>query len=346
LVENRLQDALYQVEELKNKLQAENMYLQEEIKLNSNFEEIIGKSKQVREVLNKVEQVAPTDSTVLVLGETGTGKELIARAIHGISKRKHRPLVKVNCAALPPNLIESELFGHERGAFTGAISRKIGRFELADGGTLFLDEVGDLPLELQVKLLRVLQEGEFERVGSSRTISIDVRIIAATNREIEKAIEVGKFREDLFYRLNVYPIEVPPLRERRDDIPLLINHFVNKISKRLGKTITKIPQSAIDSLMKFSWPGNVRSLENVIERSIITTQGDTLELDGSSLVVIDNKGNKLKKATLEEVEREHITSILESTNWRVSGPKGAAKILGINSNTLVSRMRKLRIKRP
>ena len=274
-----MKNALLELQELKDRLELENKYLQQEIKLEHNFEEIISKSKRFRKVLNQLEQVAATDATVLILGESGTGKELIARAVHNVSKRKDRALVKVNCAALPATLIESELFGHEKGAFTGALGRKIGRFELADGGTLFLDEIGELPLELQPKLLRVLQEGEFERLGNPETKKVNVRIIAATNRDLIEEVNKGNFREDLFYRLNVFPLEIPPLRERKEDIPLLASHFLLKYSSAFGKKVDSIGQTSINHLSNYSWPGNVRELENVIERAVITTTGNKLNLE-------------------------------------------------------------------
>ena len=340
-----LQNALSEVERLKNRLQDENVYLQEEIKLTHNFEDIIGQSRAMKDVLAQVEQVAPTDATVLVLGETGTGKELLARAVHNLSGRKDRPLVKVNCAALPANLIESELFGHEKGAFTGALDRKTGRFELADGGTIFLDEIGDLPLELQAKLLRVLQEGEFERLGSSSTLKVDVRVIAATNRDLEAAVAEGTFREDLYYRLNVFPVQSPPLRERKDDIPILVNHFVQKFNARVGKQIDTIPQKAMDTLRTHAWPGNVRELENMVERAVILSRGNRFEL-GNWFPKTGALSDSADFATLAENERRHILEALERTDWRVSGDRGAAKILHINPHTLLSRIKKLGIQRP
>ena len=347
-----LQEALSEIEELKNRLEAENTYLQEEIKLQHNFEEIICCSKIVKKVLRKIEQVASTDATVLILGETGTGKELLVRAVHNISPRRERPLVKVNCAALPANLIESELFGHEKGAFTGAVTRKIGRFELADGGTIFLDEIGDLSLELQTKLLRVLQEGEFERLGNPNTTKVDVRVIAATNRDLEKAIEKGAFREDLYYRLNVFPIKSPPLRERKEEIPLLVNHFIKKYGARIGKEIELVSKNMMDTLQAYDWPGNVRELENTVERALIISQGKQLELGDwlprdsiSRKDEISTKSDASHISTLEESEREYIIAVLEMTDWQVRGEKGAAKILDINPSTLESRMRKLGIKR-
>ncbi len=343
--EEDLKKALQEVERLKNRLQEENIYLQQEIKLTYNFEEIISQNKEFKKVLGKVEQVASTDATVLILGETGTGKELIARAVHHISARRDRPLVKVNCAALPPNLIESELFGHERGAFTGALARKIGRFELADKGTIFLDEIGDLPMELQVKLLRVLQEGEFERLGNPKSIKVDVRVITATNRGLVKLVENGKFREDLYYRLNVFPIRIPPLRERRDDIPLLVNHFILKYGKKVGKKFKSIPHKVMESLLNYHWPGNIRELENIIERAVILSPKDHIELRDWLRQKEEVPVEDSTISTLEEAEKKHILKALELTKWRVSGEKGAARILGMNDQTLVSRMKKLHIRR-
>jgi formate hydrogenlyase transcriptional activator len=341
--EENLHRTLEEVSRLKNQLQEENIYLQEEIKLAHNFDEIVGHSDAIKYVLYKIEQVAPTDSTVLITGETGTGKELVARAIHSTGRRRDRPLVKVNCAALSASLIESELFGHERGAFTGAASRKIGRFELATGATIFLDEIGELPLELQVKLLRVIQEGEFERLGSSKTIKADVRIIAATNRNLQTEVQNGHFREDLFYRLNVFPITVPPLKQRREDIALLIEHFAMRFSKRLGKEITSVSPATLKTLRDYSWPGNIRELANVIERAVINTQGSVLR-------VVDHfepaQAEESQRKTLEEMEREYITGILNEAEWRIEGPNGAARILGLNPSTLRTRMAKLGIQKP
>jgi transcriptional regulator with GAF, ATPase, and Fis domain len=340
--ERELQRALAEIEQLKDRLQRENIYLRDEIKLEHNFEEIIGQSDALKYVLFKVEQVAPTDATALILGETGTGKELVARAIHNASSRGDRPLVKVNCATLPSNLIESELFGHEKGAFTGAQMKQIGRFELADGGTIFLDEIGELPLDLQVKLLRVLQDGEFERLGSSRTIKSDVRVIAATNRNLKEAVRKGRFREDLWYRLNVFPITVPPLRQRREDIPLLVKSFVQRFSMKMGKVITTIAPQETEALQNYSWPGNVRELENVIERAVIVSQGPALSVEVPKTSESITGG----KRALEEVDREHIVRVLEESGWRIEGKSGAAQILGLNPGTLRSRMKKLGIKRP
>ena len=328
------------------KLKAQNQYLQEEIKLNNNFEEIISKSKNFQKVLQQIERVASTDATVLILGESGTGKELLARAVHNISNRSKRPLVKVNCATLPATLIESELFGHEKGAFTGAMEKKIGRFELADGGSIFLDEIAELPVELQAKLLRVLQEGEFERLGNPRTMKVNVRVIAATNRNLDQAIEKKEFREDLFYRLNVFPIVSPPLRERKEDIPLLVKHFCQKHEAKIGKKIIHIEPEVIDALMEYDWPGNIREVENLIERAMIISQGSTLSY-GDWLPVTKRtmKGGKPGLVKLEDVEKEHIMEVLKSAGWKVSGEKGAARILGLNPTTLEAKMKKLGIKR-
>jgi len=342
--ELNLQVALSEIKELKEKLEVERAYLQEEIKLEYNYENIIGQSDGLKYVLYKVEQIAPNDTTVLVLGETGTGKELVARAIHGLSPRKDRVLVKVSCATLPSNLIESELFGHEKGAFTGAHARQLGRFEVANGATLFLDEIGELPLELQPKLLRVIQDGEFERLGSSVTIKVDVRLIAATNRNLEKEVRRGRFREDLWYRLSIFPITVPPLRERVEDIAPLVDFFVDKISKRLGKSIESIPANFMKTLQDYQWPGNVRELENVLERAVINSSGPKLRLV-DELKKPHQDLTKMQK-TLEEVERDHIVRILEQTNWKVGGKNGAAEILGLNRSTLRARLRKLAIHRP
>jgi len=336
--------ALSEIKELKEKLEVERAYLQEEIKLEYNYENIIGQSDGLNYVLYKAEQIAPSDTTVLVLGETGTGKELVARAIHGLSPRKDRVLVKVNCATLPSNLIESELFGHEKGAFTGAYARQLGRFEVANGATLFLDEIGELPLELQPKLLRVIQDGEFERLGSSGTIKVDVRVIAATNRNLEDEVRRGRFREDLWYRLSIFPITVPPLRERMEDIALLVNFLVDKISKRLGKTIENIPTSVMNTLQDYQWPGNVRELENVLERSVINSSGPKLRLVDE--LKQPHQELTTTQKTLEAVERDHIVRILEQTNWKVSGKNGAAEILGLNRSTLRARIRKLDILQP
>ncbi len=337
----QLQRSFEEIQRLKEQLQAENIYLREVIRLEHNFDEIIGQSEVLRYLLFKVEKVAPTDTTILIAGETGTGKELIARAIHAASPRKDRPLVKVNCAALPTHLIESELFGHAKGAFTGATAKRIGRFELADKATLFLDEIGELPMELQAKLLEVLQEGEFERVGSSRTIKVDVRVIAATNRNLEAEVRAGRFRQDLYYRLNVYLLSVPPLRKRPEDIPVLVRAFVQKLNKKLGKQIGTIPQHTMLALQRYAWPGNIRELENIIERAVITTPDTTLRVELPQTPVLTLE----KRQTLEELEREHILHILAETNWKINGADGAAAILGLHPSTLRFRMHKLDIKR-
>ncbi len=345
--ERELRDALLEVQRLTDQLQQENIFLQSEIALEHNFHEVVGESDEIKYTLFKVAQVAPTDSTVLILGETGTGKELVARAIHSTGPRKNRPLLKINCAALPPNLIESELFGHERGAFTGAHARKAGRFEVANGATFFLDEIGELPLDLQAKLLRVLQEGEFERVGGNKSIKVDVRIIAATNRNLKTEIQKGLFREDLWYRLSVFPITVPPLRQRKVDIPLLVNYFVDKFNRKLGKSVTSISPRVMEALENYSWPGNVRELANVIERAIINSRGSTLDLadpldDGTTSSLATGNGSQ----SLIDVERNHILRVLESADWKIEGQSGAARILGLHPSTLRTRMIKLHIQRP
>ena len=343
---NELESALDEVNKLRKRLESENTYLKEEIKKEHNFEDIIGASSSLKDALDKVEKVAKTDATVLIRGETGTGKELIARSIHNLSTKSSSPLVKVNCPAIPAGLIESELFGHEKGAFTGALSKKIGKFELADGGTIMLDELGDLPLESQAKLLRVLQEKEFERVGGTKTISVNVRVIAATNRDLEEAVAEGKFRADLFYRMNVFPIVVPPLRERKDDIEPLAHHFMNRFSNKLGKDLTKIGSETAKKLKNYSWPGNIRELENIIERASILSTGNVLHVSENLFDTskkIDLPGNKSPK--LEDIEREHIINILETTSWQVHGERGAAKVLGMNPSTLRTRMTKLGIKK-
>lgn len=340
--ERDLKSALAEVEKLKNRLQAENIYLQEEIKTQHNFENVIGQSASLKKILQRLERVAATDATVLILGETGTGKELLARAVHDLSARRDRPLVKVNCAALPVNLIESELFGHERGAFTGALARKIGRFELADGGTIFLDEIGELPLELQAKLLRVLQEGEFERLGNPKSVRVDVRVIAASNRDLQQAVQAGAFRDDLFYRLNVFPIESPPLRQRTEDIPLLVQHFVDKYAVRLGKKVDSISARLIQALQAYPWPGNIRELENIVERAIILTNGPQLQIGEFELP----DKSLPKSARLNDIERAHILTVLRDCGWKITGKHGAAERLALPASTLRDRMRKLAISRP
>ena len=346
-----LLQAYDEIQQLKDHLEAENVTLREEIETSFADEEPIGKSHSFRTVLHQAEQVGRTDSTVLILGETGTGKGLIARRLHQQSGRRDRPMVTVNCAALPAELIESELFGHEKGAFTGAVDRKIGRFELADGGTIFLDEVGDLPLDLQAKLLRVLQDHEYERLGSSTTRTVDTRVIAATNRNIDALIEKGALREDLYYRLSVFPIRMPPLRERREDIPLLAWYFITILQPRFGKTFATIPATAMDALISHDWPGNVRELGNIIERSMILSPGPTLELGGAlptrvGVAVATERNRDGRDRSLEEVERAHIITVLEECGWKVRGHDGAAERLGLKRSTLQSRMKKLGIQRP
>jgi formate hydrogenlyase transcriptional activator len=367
-LENAL--AYQQIAALKDKLNKEKLYLEDEIRTEYHFGAIVGGSKPLKKVLQLVETVAPTDSTVLIRGETGTGKELIARAIHNLSSRRERTFVKLNCAAIPTGLLESELFGHEKGAFTGAIAQRIGRFELAHLGTLFLDEVGDIPLELQPKLLRVLQEMEFERLGSSRTIRVSVRLVAATNRDLSQMVREGQFRSDLFYRLNIFPISVPPLRERQEDIPKLIRYFAQKYSLRLNKKIASIASGAMDALSRYSWPGNIRELENFVERAVILSRGNELELPIAELRLRDghvsahdDRRSKDRRAhrqkspqanqstfepgtmTLEDAEREHILQVLRASDWQVGGPQGAAARLGMKRTTLNSKMKRLSINR-
>jgi PAS domain S-box-containing protein len=327
------------------RLQQQNLYLQDEIKAAHNFEELVGQSPVLQEVLDKVRIVAPTDASVLITGETGTGKELIARAIHSASNRKDKPLIKINCAAFPPGLVESELFGHEKGAFTGAIARRSGRFELANGGTLFLDEIGEVPLETQVKLLRVLQEREFERVGGGLPIKVDIRILAATNRDMLKSVQEKTFRQDLFYRLNVFPIAIPPLRDRKYDIPVLVHFLVRKFASRIGKRIDGVTEQTMRQLVDYPWPGNVRELENVLERAVILTTGTTLAVVPDLLPPSDAAPAAQRQLTLESVERDHIASVLQQTAGVVDGTRGAARILGLHPNTLRNRMKKLGITR-
>jgi len=354
-VENAL--AYREIQELKEQLSKEKLYLEGEIRTEMNFAQIIGNSASLRRVLKEVETVAPTDSTVLIYGETGTGKELIARAIHDLSPRSSKPFVKLNCAAIPTGLLESELFGHEKGAFTGAIAQRIGRFEVADGGTIFLDEIGEIPLELQTKLLRVLQEREFERLGSSRTLRTNARLIAATNRDLEAMVSEQKFRSDLFFRLNVFPVHVPPLRERQGDIPLLVRHFTQQFSRRMNKIIETIPSATMDALSRYHWPGNIRELQNVIERAVIVSTGPALSVDvadlkfpkgghpGEVAVPRHSKTNGALHSVLEETERQQILQALKKSNWVVAGPNGAAALLGMNRSTLQVRIRKLGISR-
>jgi formate hydrogenlyase transcriptional activator len=343
-VENAL--AYREIAELKEQISKEKLYLQEEIRTEYNFEEIIGESAALKRILKQVETVAPTDSTVLIQGETGTGKELIARAIHNLSARRERTFVKMNCAAIPTGLLESELFGHEKGAFTGAIAQKIGRFELAHNGTIFLDEVGDIPLELQSKLLRVLQEQEFERLGSTKTIKVNIRLVAATNRDLEQMVADKQFRSDLYYRLNVFPITVPSLRERPEDVPLLVRYFAQKYSQRMDKRVETIPADALAALSKYHWPGNIRELENLIERSVILSHGSDLRVPLGELKVRNTAPSSDGDATLDGAERRHILRVLKETEWTVGGASGAAARLGMKRTTLLSRMRKLGITRP
>jgi len=344
-VENAL--AFREIDELKNQLKEEKLYLEEEIRTEYNFEEIIGTSPALKRVLQDVETVAATDSTVLIYGETGTGKELIAHAIHNLSQRRERTLVKVNCAAIPTGLLESEFFGHERGAFTGAIDRRVGRFELANQGTIFLDEVEDIPLELQSKLLRVLQEHEFERLGSSRTMRVDVRVVAATNTDLAELVNDKKFRSDLYYRLNVFPITVPPLRERPEDIPLLVNFFAHRFAQQMKKPIERVPKDTMTALTAYHWPGNVRELQNLVERGVILSRGSSLEIPLGELKQATKQTLPANGgATLEAVERDHILRVLGESRWVIGGPNGAAARLGMNRTTLNHRMRKLGITRP
>ncbi len=353
-----LRNALAEVQRLKDQFHQENIYLQEEIRVASNFGEIVGRSEPLRRVLSQTEQVAPLNTTVTILGETGTGKELLAHAIHRLSGRNKHALVKVNCAALPGSLIETELFGHEKGAFTGADSRRIGRFEIANHGTIFLDEVGELPLDLQAKLLRVLEEGEFDRVGGTHTVKVDVRVIAATNRNLEEAVRYGTFRADLYYRLNIFPITVPPLRDRREDIPMLVKHLVKQLGQKLGKNIETIPHDTMARLRNYPWPGNIRELRNVIERAVIITQGSTLsliddldaqavELELQKQTIAEILGDSIPSTeTLEQTEYNVIVRTLKNVHWKLEGPGGAAELLNIHPSTLRSKMRKLGIERP
>jgi len=345
-VENAL--AFDCIEKLKEKLTRDKVYLEEEIRAEHNFDEIVGESAALRRLLKEVETVASTDSTVLIRGETGTGKELIARALHQLSPRRDRTFVKINCAAIPTGLLESELFGHEKGAFTGAITAKVGRFELAHQGTLFLDEVGDIPPELQPKLLRVLQEQEFERLGSTRTVRVDVRLVAATNRDLGQMAANGQYRNDLYYRLNVFPVVLPSLRERREDIPRLVRHFAQKVARRMGRQIETIPTEAMDALVAYPWPGNVRELENVIERAVILSPGPALHINLGDLKTAAAQAELPPGAavTLADAERDHIIGVLRETGWVLGGPHGAAARLAMKRTTLQSKMKKLGISRP
>jgi formate hydrogenlyase transcriptional activator len=332
---------------LQEHLSHEKLYLEDEIRNEGHFEEIVGRSAALRHVLKQAETVAPAQAAVLICGETGTGKELIARAIHNLSSHRQGAFVRVNCAALPAGLLESELFGHEKGAFTGAVAQRLGRFELADGGTIFLDEISELPLELQPKLLRVLQEREFERLGSSTTFRTNARLIAATNRDLASMVEAGKFRADLFYRLNVFPLQMPSLRERPEDIPLLVRHFTQHFARALKKQIDTISSEAMSALTRYTWPGNIRELQNVVERAVILSSGPVLNVPIADLKINGNgNGAVHESGTLEEVERRHILSVLEQTNWVLSGPNGAAARLGIKRSTLQFRLHKLGISRP
>ena len=342
--EIELKEACTEIKQLQRQLQAESAYLQDEIKLEHNFENIIGQSEELKYVLHRVEMVAPQDSTVILLGETGTGKELIARALHQLSSRSKRPLVKVNCAALPAELIESELFGREKGAFTGATTTQVGRFELAHKSTLFLDEIGELPLELQAKLLRVLESGEFERLGSPRALHSDARIITATNRDLEDEVRKKRFREDLWYRLKIFPITIPPLRYRIEDIPLLVDHFVHFFSRKMGKKTAslKITKSSMQALQSYPWPGNVRELKHVVESALITSEKNKLHFDLPATAI----GATGKLKTFEEMEREYILRVLKATNWKIKGRDGASTILGLPPSTLRSRIKKLGLKKP
>jgi formate hydrogenlyase transcriptional activator len=360
--EKSLHAAYGEIKRLKDRLQAENVYLRQEVGRQHNFGEIIGRSDALEQVFLRVAQVAPMNATVLLLGETGTGKGVVARAIHSSSARKDRPMITVNCTTLPATLVESELFGREKGAYTGSDSRQVGRFELADGGTIFLDEIGEMPLELQCKLLRVIQDGEFERLGSPRTIKSDVRIIAATNRDLTEEIRCGRFREDLYYRLNVFPITLPPLRQRKEDIPQLVAHFVAKFNKKIGRNVGSISQDTMDALQGYHWPGNVRELESVVERAIITSPGQALQVLDRFHSFVNNDGQGAQNAGLSvltrqtgqsaeefkglaELEHDHIVRVLKTTRWRIEGKSGAAEILGLNASTLRARMRKYGIVR-
>jgi transcriptional regulator with GAF, ATPase, and Fis domain len=348
--ETELRRALDEIRELRDRLEIDNIYMREQLQPEVGIEGFVGTSDVMRYVVSKVQQVAPTSSTVLLLGETGVGKSFIAHAIHSLSARTSRPLVTLNCAALPPSLVETELFGHEKGAFTGAQARRAGRFEIANGGTLFLDEIGDLPLDLQGKLLRAVQEGEFERVGSNVTLKTDVRLIAATNRKLDEDVRAGRFRQDLWYRLNVFPITVPPLRQRTEDIPQLLSHFIEKHCRKMGKPPLQISKATMKDLQSRDWPGNIRELENMVERVLIASRGTRFEL-GEETAPAESAGVEppavpAEARTLAELERDHIVATLERLQWRIEGPGGAAAVLGINASTLRSRMQKHGIRRP
>jgi len=346
-VENAL--AFEEIGKLRERMEEEKIYLEEEIRSEYRFDEIIGQSPALRHVLEQIETAAPTDSTVMILGETGTGKELVARAIHQLSRRTSGTFVKLNCSAIPSGLLESEMLGHEKGAFTGAVTQRIGRFELANRGTLFLDEVGELPLELQPKLLRVLQDGQFERLGGTRTITSDFRLVAATNRDLRELVNQQQFRADLYYRLNVFPITVPPLRERREDIPMLVRYFVQEYASRMGKSIEAIPSESLETLVNYSWPGNIRELRNVVERSVILTSGKRLRIPKDALAEAGQSSSESSEPAqvlrMAEAERRHIIEALNACNWVVGGSKGAAALLGLKRSTLQSRMEKLGIQR-
>jgi formate hydrogenlyase transcriptional activator len=348
-VENAL--VFQELEARKDKLAKEKAYLEEEVRTDHQFGDVVGESPALRAVLKHVETVAPTDATVLVCGATGTGKELIARAVHELSPRKARTFVKLNCAAIPTGLLESELFGHEKGAFTGAIAQKVGRFELAHQGTLFLDEIGEIPLELQPKLLRVLQEQEFERLGGTRTVRVSVRLVAATNRDLGRMVAEGRFRGDLYYRLNVFPLSLPTLQERPEDVPRLVRHFTQRFASRMGRRIETIPAHTMDALVRYPWPGNVRELQNIIERAVILSPGPTLEVPLADLQALPPPAQPgaapmATPVTLNDAEREHIVGALTATNWVVGGPRGAASRLGMKRSTLQKKMQKLGIARP
>lgn len=343
--EIELRDSYKEISRLKQQLELENISLKEEISLSFNYENMVYSSVEISDVLTQVEQVANTDATVLILGETGTGKELVAKAIHNISNRKNRSLIRVNCAAIPTELLESELFGHKKGSFTGAIKDRIGKFQLADGGTIFLDEIGEMPMDLQPKLLRAIQEGEIEPIGSSENLKLDLRIIAATNKELEKEVDANQFRQDLFFRLNVFPIKIPPLRERIEDIPVLVDYFLKKFCKRYDKKIDSISKTTLQQLKVYNWPGNVRELENIIERAVITSDQDVLVIQGFDNS-IHNKHVFNSKTSLEEIQCNHIIKTLNLTQWKISGKGGAAELLDIKPSTLRDRMKKFGIKRP